>query len=80
MGCGTVFPTETKPDAGQSIGPAGLSRVVAAVDAPVVGIGGITLQNAPEVLSSGCAGVAVLSGITGVGDPGAIVKEILTLL
>lgn len=80
VGCGAVFATATKPTAGQGIGIHGLSRVVAAVDAPVVGIGGITLQNVQEVMTSGCAGVAILSGIAGAESPGAVVREILQVL
>ena len=36
IGCGTVFPTSTKPDAGQVIGVEGLRRVVEAVPVPVM--------------------------------------------
>jgi len=80
VGCGTVFPTSTKADAGMSIGIEGLTRVVEAVDAPVVGIGGITIETVPKVLSSGCAGVAVLSEICGAEGPGGVVRELLQLL
>jgi thiamine-phosphate pyrophosphorylase len=81
VGCGTVFPTDTKSDAGTSIGIDGLAKVVRALDgSPVVGIGGITPQNVAAVKNSGCAGVAVLSAVVGAGDAGGVVRTLLALL
>ena len=80
VGCGTVFATRTKADTGPHIGVDGLARVVTATRAPVVGIGGITLRNLPQVMTSGCAGVALLSGIMGAADPGEVVRSILSAL
>lgn len=70
IGCGTVYATTTKADAGDVIGLDGLRRVVEAV-APtaVVGIGGITVERAEEVAATGAAGVAVVGAIMGAGDP-----------
>ncbi|MEQ1855969.1 MAG: thiamine phosphate synthase, partial [Longimicrobiales bacterium] len=44
IGCGAVYATSTKPDAGEVIGLEGLNRVARAVGVPVVGIGGITVE------------------------------------
>ncbi len=64
LGCGTVFETTTKADAGSAIGLAGLQRVVEAVQVPVVGIGGITAEGAAEIAEgTGAAGTAVVSAI-----------------
>ncbi|MDR7600306.1 MAG: thiamine phosphate synthase [Armatimonadota bacterium] len=68
LGVGPVFPTATKPDAGGAIGPEGLRRIVEAVRIPVVGIGGITLDNAAEVIRAGAAGVAVISAVAAADD------------
>jgi len=46
-----------------------LAAVVAAVDVPVLAIGGITPDNVPRVLATGCAGVAVISAILGATSP-----------
>lgn len=68
VGVGPVFPTGTKPDAGAAIGLEGLSRIAGAVRIPVVGIGGITPDNAAEVVRAGAAGVAVISAVADAED------------
>jgi thiamine-phosphate pyrophosphorylase len=68
LGVGSVFGTATKPDAGSPIGLAGLERVIAEVSIPVVGIGGITIQNAGQVIQAGAAGVAVISAVVAAED------------
>jgi len=77
IGCGTVYPTGSKEDAGGVIGLDGLEAVVRAVDVPVVAIGGITPQRAPDVARTGAAGVAVVSAVMGAEDPGAAVRGLL---
>jgi thiamine-phosphate pyrophosphorylase len=65
---GHVFPTSTHP----GLPPRGLSElraIVAAVDIPVLAIGGITVDNLDDVLATGCAGVAVISAILSSLDP-----------
>lgn len=69
IGCGTVYPTSTKADAGATIGLEGLSAVVRAVSVPVVGIGGITVERAAEVATTGAAGVAVVGAVMAAADP-----------
>ncbi len=78
LGCGTVYPTSSKPDAGESIGPGGLQRVVASVSVPVVGIGGIGPTQAPDVAAVGAAGVAVIGAVMQASDPAAQVRRLLT--
>jgi thiamine-phosphate diphosphorylase len=77
LGCGTVWPTASKPDAGEAIGPDGLARVARAVDIPVVGIGGITPENVGELRGAGAAGVAVMAAAMGAADPGKAVRSLL---
>jgi thiamine-phosphate diphosphorylase len=79
IGCGTVYPTSTKGDAGQVIGLDGLRRVVEAVDVPVVGIGGITVARAAEVAGTGAAGVAVVGAVMGAEDPEDAARALLRL-
>lgn len=69
VGIGPVFTTISKPDAGEAIGADGLARLVARSRAPAVAIGGVTADNAGEVLRSGAAGVAVISSVLGASDP-----------
>lgn len=68
-GLGPVFPTGSKADAQPPIGAAGLGEQVAALGLPAVGIGGITVANAPAVIAAGADGVAVISAILGAADP-----------
>ncbi len=69
LGVGPVFGTATKADAGDALGIDEFARRCSISLVPVVGIGGITLENAKETISAGAAGVAVVSAILGSGDP-----------
>ena len=77
LGCGTVYRTSNKADAGSPIGPSGIQEMVAAVKIPVVGIGGITPLNTTEIVKAGAKGVAVIGAIMGSVDPGHQTKEFL---
>ena len=77
IGCGTVYRTGTKLDAGEAIGLERLARVAAAVAVPVIAIGGITPERAVEVAATRAAGVAVVSAVMGAPDPGAAVRRLL---
>jgi thiamine-phosphate pyrophosphorylase len=78
IGCGAVYATSTKPDAGGVIGLEGLRRVVAGVDGPVVAIGGITVERAGEVADTGAAGVAVVGAVMASVDPAGAVRALLS--
>ncbi|RNB88308.1 thiamine phosphate synthase [Brevibacillus nitrificans] len=71
IGVGAMYATSSKADAGEPIGPEGLRVIREAVgsELPIVGIGGITLQNAVEVIRAGADGVAVISAITRADSP-----------
>jgi thiamine-phosphate pyrophosphorylase len=56
IGSGSVFGSQTKPGL-PVIGTRGLARIAQSVDIPVVGIGGVTFENAKEALDAGAAGV-----------------------
>jgi len=77
IGCGTVYPTTSKPDAGTAIGTRRLDRVARAVDVPVVAIGGITVARAPEIARTAAAGIAVIGAVMGAQDPASAVRMIL---
>lgn len=65
---GNVYPTASHPGK-PGAGVAALAQVVAAVDIPVLAVGGITPANVHEVLATGCAGVAAISAILQAPDP-----------
>lgn len=80
VACNAAFGTATKTDTGAPIGLAGLRELVAAVDLPVVAIGGIHLGNAADVLATGVAGVAVVSAIVASNDPRAAASRLIAIL
>ncbi len=76
IGTGPVFATGTKADAKAVRGLSGLRKMVlAAAPLPVVGIGGITADNAADCLQQGAAGVAVISCISRSASPEAAARR-----
>lgn len=71
LGVGDIFGTPSKPDAGAPIGLTHFAEIVCCVSLPVVGIGGITRENAAGVIQAGAVGVAVISAVVGAPDPEA---------
>lgn len=82
LAIGPVFETNTKARPDPVVGLEGV-RVAAALAGqaglPLVAIGGITLDRAPEVLAAGAVSVAVIADLL-TGDPGARVREWLDAL
>lgn len=58
---GSVFPSPTKPDAVRA--PLNLFRPARALGVPLAAIGGITLENAADVIRAGADCVAVISAL-----------------
>jgi thiamine-phosphate diphosphorylase len=77
VGAGPVYATGSKADAGDAVGVGRIAEVAAAVRIPVVGIGGITIANAPPVIAAGAAGIAVISAVMRAEDPEAAVRALL---
>ena len=77
---GPVYDTPSKRRYGPPQGLAALRRVVAAVDRPVIAIGGITPPRVAEVLGAGAAGVAVISAILAAERPADATKSFLDAL
>ena len=78
LGCGAAFATGTKNDAAP-ISQETIRAVTAAVDIPVVAIGGVNRENILELKGLGLSGVAVVSGIFGRPDAEAAARELLEL-
>lgn len=64
IGVGPIYATNTKEDAKKTIGLTTLYKIKSAVQIPVVGIGGIGVDQAKEVFRSGADAVAVISTLT----------------
>jgi thiamine-phosphate pyrophosphorylase len=64
LGVGPVYEARTtKSDAGPPVGLTLVREIAAFSPIPIVGIGGITAENAGAVIAAGAAGVAVISAI-----------------
>ena len=67
LGVGAMFATATKTDVHVTTRDS-LRQICAAVDIPVVAIGGITEENLPELAGTGVDGVALVSAIFSAPD------------
>lgn len=67
LGVGAVFPTGSKDDADE-VRCETLKEICQAVNIPVIAIGGITVDNTPQLAGSGICGIAVISAIFGQQD------------
>lgn len=76
---GPVFGTATK-DTGYTARGLDLVRRAAGRGKPVVAIGGITLDRAPEVIGAGAGSVAVITDLLCGGDPESRVREYIRAL
>ena len=73
---GSIFPTATKPES-QLVGLDLLREVRGQIRAPLVAIGGITADNAAQVIEAGADGVAVISAVCGARDPAEATRRLL---
>jgi thiamine-phosphate pyrophosphorylase len=78
IGTGAVFPTQTKDDA-PKVTKKELKDIVDSINIPVVAIGGITLDNAHELLDTGIAGLSVVSAIMSSDNPKKSSKKLLEI-
>jgi thiamine-phosphate pyrophosphorylase len=65
---GSIFPTGSKAEF-QLVGCELIRRLRPEIAAPLIGIGGITVDNVDEVVAAGAEGVAVISAICAAPDP-----------
>jgi len=64
LGVGPVWETPSKEDADPAMGLDGLLEICAAMEVPVIAIGGIDARNAAACIRAGAAGVAVIRAAT----------------
>ncbi|MBU3007766.1 thiamine phosphate synthase [Cobetia amphilecti] len=77
LGLGPVYATPTKPDHAAPLGIEGLTQLVRSSPLPTVAIGGISLANAGEVMTSATDGLAVVSALCSAEDPAAAAQQFL---
>ncbi|MEK3904253.1 thiamine phosphate synthase [Paenibacillus sp. FSL R7-0179] len=69
LGVGPVYPTSSKDDAQAVRGTTVIEELRrSGLSIPVVGIGGITMVNAPPVFRAGADGISIISAIAGAED------------
>ncbi|MBQ8418612.1 MAG: thiamine phosphate synthase [Phascolarctobacterium sp.] len=78
LGCGAVYATTTKAKV-TALGLDGLATIRRAVQVPMVGIGGVDLSNAKDVLSVGVEGIAIVRAILGAEDVTATTQEFVKI-
>ena len=76
---GSIYPTTSKETA-KVIGLDGLCQIRQAVTLPLVAIGGITKDNAAEVIAAGASSVAVISAILQAESPEEAARQIVARL
>ncbi|MGE7890460.1 thiamine phosphate synthase [Bacillus cereus] len=65
LGVGPIFPTSTKKDTKAVQGTKGLAHFrEQGITIPIVGIGGITIENTASVIEAGADGISVISAIS----------------
>lgn len=69
IGISPVFDTQTKTDTSKPLGLDGIKEISRICKHPSVGIGGIGMNNAADVISTGADGVSVVSAIMSAQDP-----------
>ncbi len=79
IGTGAIFPTTTKDDA-EKVSKKELKEIVDSIDIPVVAIGGITIENAPELIDTGIKGLSVVSAIMSSDNPKLSSQKLLNII
>ncbi len=80
IGVSPIYETDTKTDTAPALGLEGLRDIRAAVDIPLVAIGGLKPDNVAEVVKSGADGIAVVSAIVAAEDPEKAARELSEII
>lgn len=81
LGVGAVYEARgSKADAGPPVGPGRVREVRAAVQIPIVGIGGVKAENAAPVIAAGADGVAVITGVVAASDIRAAAERYVMII
>ena len=76
LGVGPIFPSLGKADAGPATGGELLTELARRYTTPLVAIGGITAENATEVVRAGACGVAVITAVVYAEDITAASRQL----
>lgn len=76
---GPIFPTSTKKKPDPVVGTSLIREARKLTQKPIVAIGGITLDRAPEVFAAGANSIAVIRDLLEARDPAARAREFLAV-
>ena len=76
---GTMFASRSHPGE-EPEGPELMAQIAGLCRLPLIGIGGITPDNAAQVIDAGASGVAVITNILAAGDPHAAAARLKKVL
>lgn len=74
---GSIFATQTKPDAGDAVGTQIITAIKKHLSVPLVAIGGITADNIAQVAAAGADCAAVISAVVGADDVKAAAQSLM---
>lgn len=80
IGISPVFSTPTKTDTKQALGIEGVRAIASISKHPCVGIGGININNAKEIIAAGANGVSVVSAIVSAENPQLAAKNLIDII
>lgn len=80
LAVGPIFATDSKANPDPVVGVDFIRRVRKLTSKPIVAVGGITLERAPQVLDAGADSVAVISDILKARNPAERVRQYLEIL
>lgn len=76
LGVGPIFATATKSDAGSATGTRLLTDVARTFALPLIAIGGITIENAAQVVQAGATGLAVITAVVHAADIAGAARQL----
>ena len=80
IGLSPVFGTPTKTDTALPLGLEGVRKITEISKHPTVGIGGLNLHNAREVIDAGANGISVVSAIMSAENPRSAASELIDII
>lgn len=80
IGISPVFGTQTKTDTAPALGLEGIGEITRISGHPSVGIGGINLTNAQDIIQAGADGISVVSAIMSTPDPQQSARQLKEII
>lgn len=77
---GLLSPVGVVPGKNPPLGVEGLRAIVAQTKRPIVALGGITLDDVSDVISTGAVGIAVIRDVLHAADPGRRLQQLLSAI